>query len=70
VLFQTGTYTGNPMIVHKKLNERHPLTSDHFSEWLKLFKGTVDELFEGSNAALIKQRADSIAVVMKMKILY
>ncbi|HEY0679214.1 MAG TPA: group III truncated hemoglobin [Chitinophagaceae bacterium] len=68
VLFHTGPYAGNPMIVHKKLHQRHPLNPAHFAEWLKLFNATVDDLFEGLNAELIKQRAASIAMVMQLKI--
>ena len=68
VLFHTGNYARNPMVVHKALHTRHPLTPEHFGEWLRLFKATVDELFEGLNANLIKQRAESIAMVMQLKI--
>lgn len=67
VLFHTGPYARNPMLVHKDLHERHPLTAEHFAEWLRLFNETTDELFEGKNAELIKQRAASIAAVMQMK---
>lgn len=70
VLFHTGPYNRNPMVVHKSLHARHPLTREHFAEWLRLFKETVDELFEGGNATTIKQRAESIATVMQLKILH
>lgn len=69
VIFHTGPYARNPMAVHKALHQQHPLTTAHFSEWLRLFKGTVDELFEGNNAELAKQRAESIATVMQLKFL-
>lgn len=68
VLFHTGPYARNPMAIHKTLNEKHPLTADHFKEWLRLFTETVDELFEGLNSELIKQRAQSIATVIQLKI--
>ncbi len=68
ILFHTGSYANNPMVVHRNLHEKHPLTAAHFAEWLRLFKLTVDQLFEGNNAALIKQRAQSIAMVMQLKI--
>ena len=70
VLFHTGPYNRNPMVVHKSLHAKHPLTREHFAEWLRLFKETVDELFEGDNATTIKQRAESIATVMQLKILH
>lgn len=56
------------MIVHTHLNQLTPLTKEHFKQWLKLFTGTVDELFEGSKANLAKERAHSIATIMEIKI--
>ncbi len=41
----------------------------HFEQWNKLFISSVNELFEGDNANLIKQRAISISTVMQIKIL-
>jgi len=69
VLFYTGAYDGNPMIVHQHLNRVVPLTQPHFKQWEKLFTQTVDELFNGTNATLAKQRALSISTVMQMKIM-
>jgi len=46
-----------------------PLTRAHFTRWNELFAQTVDELFEGTNAILAKQRALSISTVMQIKIL-
>ncbi len=69
VLFYTGGYEGNPMIIHQHINRVVPLTRAHFDRWNELFVKTVDELFEGNNAMLAKQRALSIATVMQIKIL-
>ncbi len=69
MLFYTGSYTGNPMELHKHVNRLFPLTEDHFRQWNHLFSTTVDELFEGTTANLVKQRAKSIAAVMQIKIL-
>ena len=68
-LFFTGSYIGNPMESHKRVHKIFPLTEDHFNRWVALFMQTVDELFEGDKALLAKQRALSIATVMKIKIL-
>jgi hemoglobin len=68
VIFFTGSYTGNPMITHRKLNHVVSLTPEHFNRWLKLFLATVDENFEGEKAELAKQRALSIATVMQLKL--
>ena len=69
MLFYTGSYTGNPMELHKHISRLFPLTEGHFRQWNYLFSKTVDELFEGTTANLVKQRAKSIAAVMQIKII-
>lgn len=69
VLFHKGTYSGNPMQQHQALNQKSPMKPEHFRRWLQLFSGTVNDLFEGDNAEIIKQRATSIATVMQIKIM-
>lgn len=68
-LFYTGSYSGNPMNLHKHLHHIRPLDSKHFTRWVSLFVETLDELFEGEKAALARQRAISIAAIMEEKIL-
>jgi len=68
-LFYTGTYAGNPMMIHQGINKIAHLTNEHFDRWVKLFTTTVDDQFEGEKAELAKQRALSIATIMKIKIL-
>jgi len=67
-IFFTGGYSGNPMEIHKRLNQRVSLKAEFFERWTTLFTDTVDELFAGEKASLAKQRAISIAVVMQIKI--
>ena len=67
-IFFTGGYSGNPMEIHKRLNQRVPLKAEFFERWTALFTDTVDEMFAGEKASLAKQRAISIAVVMQIKI--
>jgi hemoglobin len=69
MLFFTGSYTGNPMEIHKHIHRLTPLSVEQFERWLKLFTGTVDELFSGEKAELAKERASNIAAIMKIKIL-
>ena len=69
MLFYTGSYTGNPMELHKHINRLLPLNESHFKRWNLLFAKTVDELFAGEKAELAKQRAKSISAVMQIKIL-
>ncbi len=68
ILFHTGNYEGNPMEIHKRLNEKHKMNMQHFQQWISLFNKTVDEHFKGKNAEQIKTRALSIATVMQVKL--
>jgi hemoglobin len=68
IIFYTGSYTGNPMTLHKYIQKKISISVDQFDRWIQLFNQTTDELFEGKNADLAKQRAAGIAAVMKQKI--
>jgi hemoglobin len=68
-LFFTGSYTGNPLNTHRKLHKIFPLQRIYFERWLELFNSTINEYFEGEKAELARQRAKSIATVMRIKIL-
>ena len=69
VLFQSDTYRKNAMQPHLILNQKSPLEKHHFETWLMYFNNTVDELFEGEKAFLAKERAQSIATVMQIKLI-
>lgn len=68
ILFQTDTYQKNAMQPHISLHQKSPLQPQHFETWLRYFNETVDELFEGEKAFIAKERALSIATVMKIKL--
>lgn len=68
IAFQKNLFTGNPMTVHLQLHQKEPFQTAHFDRWLELFLSTVDELFDGERAELVKQRARSIATIMQIKI--
>ncbi|MBL7731443.1 MAG: group III truncated hemoglobin [Chitinophagaceae bacterium] len=68
ILFGSDTYRKNAMQPHLGLHAASPLTVEHFETWLRYFKGSVDELFEGEKAFLTKERATGIATVMRIKI--
>ncbi len=70
VLFNQATYQGNVMQVHQHLHNLSAFTSEHFKQWILLFKQTVNEHFEGDNSDKIKQKAESIATVMNIKLVY
>ena len=68
VLFFTGQYKRNTMLKHLSLHDKHGLTTQHFQIWLGFFNETIDALFTGEKSKLAKERANSIAVIMQMKI--
>lgn len=68
ILFGQAVYKGNPMIRHFDINDKTPLQSEQFEVWKDIFFHTVDNLFEGENANIIKQKAQSIADLMHFKI--
>jgi hemoglobin len=68
-LFFTGGYSGNPMTIHQRIHQIIHLTVEHYDRWTTLFCSNVDTHFEGEKAELAKQRALSIATIMKIKIL-
>ncbi len=70
ILFQTGSFNGNPIKSHKEVHKTCPFTQALFERWLHLFNETVNQHFEGEVANLAKVRALSIATVMQIKVLY
>jgi hemoglobin len=63
-LFGVRNYRGNVYEVHRALHGRARLTEDHFHRWLFLLQQSVDALFAGPNAELMKSRAAMIAQKM------
>ena len=41
VLFDTGTYSGRTMEVHRRVHEKIPLTEEHFARWLELWSDAL-----------------------------
>jgi len=70
VLFGVAKYKSNAIAVHQHLHDKSAFEDKHFEQWVQLFQSTVDELFEGDKAELAKQRALSIATVMKIKTIH
>ncbi len=68
ILFGTGKYKGNPLAVHQKVHQQHPLNETLFEEWLMLFTKTVDDLFSGASATRAKERAAAIAQMMLQRL--
>lgn len=69
ILFQSDTYQKNAMQPHINIHQKSKLQPHHFQTWLSYFNETVDELFEGEKAFIAKEKAISIATVMKIKLM-
>ncbi len=70
VLFGVAKYKGNAMQVHQHIHQLSAFKDEHFERWLLLFTQTVNQFFAGDKAELAKQRAISIATMMKLKTIY
>jgi hemoglobin len=68
VLFYTGGFEGNPMKKHQDIHSRSPISKEQFEHWVRLFHFTIDEHFMGPKATELKQKSESIAGIMQIKI--
>ena len=58
-LFGIRKYKGNPIAVHNKVDKhfQEKITPYEFGIWLNYWFQTLDSLFEGENATILKNRA-------------
>jgi hemoglobin len=68
VVFGKTGYSKNVMQVHQHIHQLSAITPQHLERWVLLFTTTIDALFEGENATLMKHRAASIATMMNIKL--
>jgi hemoglobin len=66
VLLEEHTYNGSPFVPHAKL----PVEEEHFDRWLELFYKAIDENFKGKKAEEAKWRAEKMAEMFYLKIMY
>jgi hemoglobin len=67
ILFDKQQYKSNLLQKHTNTHSLLPFTITHFAIWMSYFLETIDENFSGINAEQMKNRANSIATVMKIK---
>ena len=69
-LFFVRAYKGNPLQAHIAVDKHfnHSIHQAHFGHWLQLWFETLDELFQGRNTELAKERARKMAHVLFMRI--
>lgn len=63
VLFNTGSYNGQAMEVHRRVHAREPLTEQHFTRWLQLWRESLDATFRGPVAEQADAHARRMALV-------
>ena len=68
ILLDTNDYRDNPMLKHIVLNQKMKVHESHMSQWLSLWKSTIDRLYKGPKADLAKSRAEQIGILMLRKI--
>ena len=56
VILRAGTYRGNPMQAHRP----HPITTQHFVQWMELWRETAEEVLSPAQAELVQAYADRI----------
>ncbi len=69
-LFFVKKYAGNPLEAHVRADKfhNHSINEFHFGIWLNLWFKNIDELYEGENAQLAKNRARNMSTFMNMEI--
>jgi hemoglobin len=69
-LFAIRKYNGNPIEAHNKVDEHFngSITSNEFGIWLNLWFATIDELYEGENADILKRRARKMSSFLYLNI--
>ena len=61
ILLGAHSYGGGAFRPHAELHAKVRLREGHFTRWLDLWSGTVDELFAGERAELAKAHAHRVA---------
>lgn len=67
LLLQTYKYKNNPMQKHLDFQQKMNFNKIHFDLWLKHLTKTITDNFDGETAHAMKTRANSIAMVMQIK---
>jgi hemoglobin len=67
ILLQTNSYKNNVLQKHLDFDKKVRFKKEHFTKWLGYLTTTIDAFFEGQTAQNMKDRANSIAMVMQVK---
>lgn len=69
-LFSVKKYKGNPLEVHTKVDAHFGgvITTNEFGIWLNYWLQTIDDLYEGENADILKRRARKMGTFLFLNI--
>ena len=67
-LLNTNSYKNNVLQKHLNFNKKVIFEKKHFQKWLHYFTITISDSFEGQISQNMIDRANSIAMVMKVKL--
>ena len=69
-VFGTRKFTGNPIVAHNTVDKKfdQQISSNIFGIWLNLWFATIDEMFIGENAEILKRRAQKMSTFLFMNI--
>ena len=67
MLLYTNSYQNNVLQKHLDFNKKVRFKKEHFQKWLLYLQSTIDASFEGQISQNMKDRANSIAMVMQVK---
>ena len=69
-LFGGRIFDGNPIEAHNRVDKKfnESITPEIFGIWLNLWFATIDEYFEGENAAILKRRARKMGTMLFLNI--
>ena len=68
IAFGTQGYKGNPIQKHIQLDKAYPLREEHYKQWYSYWVQTVDQLFTGEKATLVKEKAQLMLQLIQTKV--
>ncbi|MEI8278302.1 MAG: group III truncated hemoglobin [Bacteroidota bacterium] len=68
IIFSKPGYNGNPIKKHIDIDKKIALQAEHFQRWVLLWNTTVDNMFKGTNADEIKNRASLMIHLLDLKV--
>lgn len=70
LFIERGTYRGNPIAAHIKVDDvaKNTINEKHFGIWLNYWFATLDEHFEGDNVFIAKNRARNMGTNIHLNI--